>query len=318
MTIYQRLWILLLLPFSAQADYYEMSPEYFQTSDNFYFSRLRMDYSGFKSDTWWPYVNEPENGAGWTAHANILQADTPLENIASYALQLGIHNKRSQRNSWTLKLGVIQISEKTRDEYLDATFYLQSKGSWTDNSWYSIEAYKDYLLMERLVLSGQQHQLRAYGIKPSFLYSGWSRQRIFYRGHYSQMDHDNLSTNSDLQWMYGISQYQPWFWVGLGVNHITYSEQRNGYWSPEEFVSYGPRSEISANYGNFQFSAGFNYSFHKEKGFDGGEGYYSTASVQYGRRESNHVRLTGTGMESAQGRNEWRASSIQLSTLVQF
>lgn len=313
-----RVLLSLVFCIPAWADNYELKPEYLQTSDNFYFSRLKVDYSGFRSDTWWPYVNEPENGAGWTAHASVLQADTPQENIGAYKLRLGIHNKRSKRNSWTMNMGLIQVSEKGRDDYLDSVFYIQSKGFWTDHSWYSFEAFKDYLFMERLILSGPQEQLRSYGFKPSILFNGWKKQRLYYRGHYSQMDHDNLRTESDVQWMYGLSQYQPWLWLGLGVNHLMYGEQRNGYWSPEDFVSWGPRSEISHTFGKVELSAAFNYSFHKEKSFEAGEGYYSSVSIQYGGRESNHIRLTGTAMESAQGQSEWRASSLMLSILMQF
>lgn len=310
--------LIALFSIQSMADIYELKPEYLQTSDGFYFSRLAVDYSGFRSDTWWPYINEPETGAGWTAHATVVQADTPQDNIGSYKLRLGIHNKRSKRNSWTMNVGLVQVSEKSRDDYLDTLFYIQSKGFWTSHSWYSFEAYKDYLFMERLVLTGPQDQVRSYGIKPSFLFNGWTKQRIFFRGNYSHMDHDNLRTESDLQWMYGLSHYQPWLWVGAGVNHLTFKNPSNGYWSPDQFLSWGPRSEISYSFGRLEVSAAFNYNIFKESTFDQGEGYYSSVSVQYGRRESNHIRLTGTAMESAQGTSAWRASSLMLSTLIQF
>ena len=53
------------------------------------------------------------------------------------------------------------------------------------------------------------------------------------------------SLASDFAVLYGLSPDLPWVWVGAGIYYQVFEFQTDGYWSPSQYHSFGPRLEAS-------------------------------------------------------------------------
>ena len=51
----------------------------------------------------------------------------------------------------------------------------------------------------------------------------------------------NRRFESDLAALYGISPGWPWIWAGAGMYYMDFERQIPDYWSPANYLSYGPR-----------------------------------------------------------------------------
>jgi hypothetical protein len=137
------------------------------------------------------------------------------------------------------------------------------------------------------------------------------RMPLMYRR--MQISDGNGAHEVDASLLYG-SVYPIWWWIGYGFNQLKYNATTVGYWSPEEFISHGPRFEFSYPfYERFQGVIGYNYSFIKEGNFDPGTSTYSSIGLEYGDRNDWILKISWIELVSEQSSNEWTSEGYQLS-----
>jgi hypothetical protein len=59
------------------------------------------------------------------------------------------------------------------------------------------------------------------------------------------MSDSNTMFWTDFEMLYGISPEWPWIWAGAGVYFQKFEFESDDYWSPSQYLSYGPRLDSS-------------------------------------------------------------------------
>jgi hypothetical protein len=126
----------------------------------------------------------------------------------------------------------------------------------------------------------------------------------------------NTRSDQDLAVFYSLSLNKPWFWMGVGGNNLTNAVTNHPYWSPRQFLSYGPRFEatfpISAR---FTCSSLLNLNHYKNDVFGEGQGFYRNAKLIYKPNDKLRLDLSYEGIESKQSLNPWQSNAIKLGLL---
>ncbi len=120
---------------------------------------------------------------------------------------------------------------------------------------------------------------------------------------------DNDAGYRDLDVKYNLSSSGYWLLAGAGVEHYQNSKQVIGYWTPETFISYGPRFEASGPlFGNFNFNLALNLNRFEDENQDHGEGYYLNVALQSSDRNKNHFKVGYEKIQSTQRSDIWTLS----------
>lgn len=145
----------------------------------------------------------------------------------------------------------------------------------------------------------------------------WSEywRSTYYFQHYFFND-GNTRMNHDVGLFYGISRGDPWIWVGLGVSRMTNSKTDQGYWTPLEFYTFGPRFDVSFSFlTRYRFATGLNINYFKDVKTGEGTGYYLNSKF-YGRLNKYWEAYTGVeSIQSQQFGNVWKSNGISIGII---
>jgi hypothetical protein len=143
------------------------------------------------------------------------------------------------------------------------------------------------------------------------IYSSWKLQQSFDQRWISD---GNQRWNSDTSFMYAFSQYPTWFWLGLGMNTLGFSERSANYWTPKSVRSIGPRVEISYPIREeIILKVGGSVSSLQEEDFDSAIASYVRAAVQVGGREKRNAELAWTSIQTERASSKWTQQSLGLN-----
>ena len=144
-----------------------------------------------------------------------------------------------------------------------------------------------------------------------FVNSRWHEKwKSSLRGFNQWLSDENKKSVLDFSTMYGISISVPWIWFGVGFNRLAFEKSAVQYWSPSDFIAYGPRLEMNIpiyNKTSLGLGANVNKLYDKDTG-NSGSGFYFSGRIQYGNRNEFNVSLILNKIESIQGGNKWESS----------
>ncbi|MBY0415429.1 MAG: hypothetical protein K2Q18_14750 [Bdellovibrionales bacterium] len=123
----------------------------------------------------------------------------------------------------------------------------------------------------------------------------------------------NTRLNHDLGLMYGIGQGDPWIWLGVGGSRLSNSKMSEGYWSPDELFTIGPRLEVTFSFlqrMNFTTEAFINYLKASDTKSDFGFNTLSKVGLKLNPNLDSYVSFEC--IQSQQYGGIWRSSGFSL------
>jgi hypothetical protein len=293
----------------------------FATSDRISQRQVEVFYRNPRRDIFYPYANEAENGWDWGGRTFLVDGKNAQYDFTATGLQLLGGRKFSKNVSAEVLAGFHQIQNTSvGNSKLAFSGYAKSNFIFSDRYTSSIEvghSLKDGTLIQT---GNTGDQLTAITIKPN-IGMRWSehwRSQIRYQ--YLFISDDNKKSLVDLSTMYGISTGIPWIWFGLGIERLNYSHRKSTYWTPSEFISFGPRLEATVPIkGKVSASGGINLNRLYDKDTDSwGNGYYFSWRLQYGDRNETNLSIYLIKIESYQNSSRWDSTNAGLNLSVPF
>lgn len=308
-------YIFILIIFSRAVLANEPSQIHFETeinstSDDHIRKTSKLNYSMNRRNFLWPYQGEREKAQDLGLQYSHHTMDTSEVDSVGNELEAFIAQKRSNSLYW--KTALIYHEVKNDGTGDDIKKYLGYKGELSFKSkpigHLSLQL-EDNLIYKKMVLPlGLQKLMTAKSYRLNYLNTNISSSR--WRSHIENISYSdgNNATKLDSDYKYHIGKQSQWIWFGAGVNYITFDKSEVGYWTPETFLSYGPRFECSLPLSKeITWALGTNININKEKNSEQGVGYYLNTSLQYGNRNSFHMKFNFEKIQSVQNDNEWNS-----------
>lgn len=308
------LWSLTAVAAETSRGLFEVTSR--ETSDGIADRILAAEFRNHRREFFWPYAAEEAEGWDWGAR---FERHLGFNTVAQYAGEraLGLFGRKL---SPSLRLdaavgahrlgGVGVLSSATTR----AIGELEAFYAPLENLKLALKLSHDWLyadLIQPLAVTGQ---LFASSASFRAVYSPAERISLRGNGSVRAFSDGNPRRAADLSALYGISTGVPWVWVGLGGEVLSYGENRSGYWSPTRFWSFGARLEAAVPIvGELSASGGLNLNVIREESRDPAQGYYGSASLQYGNRERFHVTFAYNRVSSIQGSGTWAMDELMLS-----
>ncbi len=291
------------------------------TSDGISQKQLDIFYRNPRRELFYPFENEAEQGWDWGIRSVLSDGRNSQYAYRGTGLQLLGGRKFSKLASIESQLGFHQLKNTSTDES-KTIFSGGVKGSAILDEKYttSLEISHGFVDGALIQTGGISNQFTALSIKPG-ISARWSNRWLTQlRSQFHNISDDNQKSQIDIATLYGISTGVPWIWVGLGAEKLTYSKRSTSYWSPSEFISYGPRLEATVPvYEKVSAAGGLNINrlYDKDTG-TWGNGHYFSGRIQYGSRNEFNLSIYLIKIESVQNNNKWESTQSGLNASVPF
>jgi hypothetical protein len=289
--------------------------EHQATVDGINLNSLHILYQNHRRDLFWPYPGEKNESVDLGARAVLNQGTNPTSDYYGYSGSVLLGRKFSQNSELDAEIGEASLLNTRNDQRQNILIgqieERQVVGKKFDSD---VILKRDFIYLDLMQPGAVSEFIAAISAYANLQYHLSESWRLLSRSSYRWLSDANRRVETDLAIMYGISTGVPWIWVGVGGDYLSFQTNRNVYWSPLQFYSFGPRVEVSTPlFGDFSLNVGANLNSQTELRFIPGTGYYAVASLDYGSRERVLVRLSYTRIQSYQGSNQWNDDGIALS-----
>ena len=322
-------WLALVLllqpPVSFAGPHANIEAEVTTASDANSQRRLHVSALKDRYEIGWPYAGEPEKGHAWGLSFDAASGGGPEfgGQNAGYSIQrpaiLG-RCKVSPKLSFDSEFGWTQFRGGVpSQDRADGTWGLKSRFRPFARSAFELGARRS-TMMQEMAISGDLtdptvfvavEEAGSFDVTPYLQLRESMAQRW--------IDGGNGRFLGDVSLMYAFSKFPTWFWLGLGVNYISFAKRSATYWSPSKVMSYGPRFELSLPVSDrWQLKGGGGVYSLREEDFSASTGNYLRGGVQYGKRDEFNIEAYAVDIRSSRGSSTWSSSSFGLSLVAPF
>jgi hypothetical protein len=241
--------------YSSDSGLFGFGAGYFDTKDDFQYLQSYFSYRNHLRDIYWPYEEAESRDLDWGVDA-VVRTGSLFKSIdfdaAAFDIFLG---KRLSSGSY-LEAGIgihglrgdgdvdedgdIIIEDDTIPTY-------RAKGLFviTETVDIGIESHYDYLYPEGFDPGSLTDALTSHEIVGALSWKPISTLSLQSESAVNLISDSNTRFWTDLAVLYGISPEWPWIWAGFGAYYQWFEFESDDYWSPERYISYGPRLDSS-------------------------------------------------------------------------
>lgn len=259
---------------------------------------------------------EPEGEMLWSVDAskNSIDQDTD-DDYKGYSIGGTVGTRVNDIFSAEIGLGSDNMENQRTGKNESLTRY-QLKGKARVNEQVNIQAsHKRHYLFDHGIVQGDDGKL-VHGDTTDLNVNWRVHEKLRASGGINNRDlsDGNGSQKVAGSLMYGISPGWPWIWAGVKAEKLEYDQDKNSYWTPEEFTSYGLTAESSFAINEaLNMNLGANLSRNKEDSNPSGTGYSVSAGADWKVADNISLNAKGYLLESTQESSEWKQDGINLS-----
>src|SRR5688572_15443776 len=284
-----------------------------ETSDGFERREWRFSYRNHRRDMSWPWEESQATSIDWGVD---LRRSSGAYGDGRFDAErvAGMVGKRFSPLLYAeMWLGNHDLDASGRDESITA-YEVTLRLTPGDALDVRAQASRDYLYAEAFVPGGVTELLAGRSQRLGITWRPHPRVRAIGDLERRSLDDANTGQRYAVSLLYGISPEWPWIWVGVGGEWLGYDEQRDAYWSPEDFRSIGVRVQaafpLSAR---MQAEASLNFDQLEENELGTGDGQYLAAGLTYSLTETLRLRANAHRVNSLQAGDRWSETTYLLS-----
>jgi hypothetical protein len=289
------------------------------TSDDLKQRRYSIGAVSDRSDILWPYKEEREQGTAWGLGFERFDGTGRLVNERpDYRIErpyLLVNHKISNLWSFEADLGWFHYTVKSPSHSgSELTGWVRTTWKASDELNMNLTLGRQSMLQDLMLLSELTDPTLYNSIRWQASYTFFQIYKLQQIFEQRWVADGNERWASDTSFMYALSQYPVWFWLGFGFNALGFDERNTNYWTPKSVRSFGPRLELAYPVkGDLFLKAGGSVSTLQEEDFDQATASYLRAGVQYGARESKNAELMWTDIRSERNASTWSEQILGLN-----
>ena len=215
-----------------------------QTSDDIVDRALTLRYRNHRRDAFWEYPGEAAQGWDYGLDAETHDGSNAL---ASYSGIKGTATggvKISENAQASVSLGAHHLLDRTSSQSETIpTGALDSSVSPTKDIHLNFLASYDFIYPELIQPGAITEFITAKAFSLNSFYTPQSPWRFLLQPSFQFFSDNNVRKALDASLLYGINPGEPWIWLGLGEEYLSYTLLEPSYWSPQRYLAIGPRFE---------------------------------------------------------------------------
>ncbi len=298
-----------LEPSKQQAMY-----NYTETSDDYILKSTLLGYESNRRNLDWPYKDASAEAIDFGFNFQQQNLELPANNLQGNRLAFFTAKKFSPFKYLKIEGAHHNVNSKNNIEESRTSFLVDFKFKSFKYGDFNFLYSDDYLYQQMVLPDGADKYLVGREFSVSHLFTGMEKFRFRTTLKNTNYSDHNKSSYFDTEAKYHLGQKYQWIWLGFGFNYLEFSDEVIGYWTPEKFLSYGLRFELSSHtYHNFSVGTGGSLNINQENDQEKGEGHYINSYLQYGDRNDWHLRLEYESIKSSQENQEWKSDRYSLN-----
>ena len=311
--------LLLSLGFPGPAgakDLYTAGFERSTTSDGNDLNTYTLQYLSNRRDHFWPYVNDADSDFDWGLLLHRYSGQAAGGNDFTGLQYEGILGWRySQSAYFSTHFGSHRLDVPNENNAIDRfTYQVDALFTVTPKIKLNLHAANDFVYQYGLQPGGSNQFLNAQQWQGFFEWTPIPTIRINFSDSSWSLSDENTQHEYQVNILYGISPEWPWIWVGLNYDHLGYDETKTGYWSPNDFYSYGLVLDSSFPiYGNLTGAISGSLSHINEDTNPEGDGNSVFVGLDYKLTKTQTLRLGASRIRSVQNNSDWTENLFRIS-----
>lgn len=219
--------------------------------------------------------------------------------------QLGNNNIKVQREDDPATIAVESGSDIGSELLYGVN--LQWRNLNTNAEGVNMEYHHDLYCNQAIVSQSNLVELNYNDVKVSFFKKWLENYQLKFSQQNRYISDQNLKLLRDISLLYSLGVNATSFWVGVGSEELKYDKTTSAYWSPHNFLSYGPRIEALWKLPHsIQLDMSVYYNLIHDYDYDKtGQGYNLRAKLAYGDVNANHFSVTTIDIYSMQKGDVW-------------
>ncbi|MDH5415364.1 MAG: hypothetical protein OEW87_14605 [Flavobacteriaceae bacterium] len=289
------------------------------TSDLLEKKSFFLSYRNHRRDILWPYPNALEKSFDWGIDTNIHSGSVNPDEFSGVSLSTLIGKKFSSELYSQINVGFHNLENKTaKSKQTITNFQFSTQYVITSTLSANFRYTHDYVYYEMMLPKGVTDYLEADSLYTTFTYKWSKRIKSKFNANWKLLSDSNTKKQYSFDTLYGVSPGWPWIWFGLGMEHLSFTKDLDGYWTPLDFLMIGPRLEAAFTlYKKLSITIAFNANRYHDRDLDTwGNGYYGTVKLQYGKRDELHYELLYTKIETSQNSTKWNSDQVALQMAI--
>lgn len=283
------------------------------TSDKLTLRQFEAGFQSSRREMVYPYPNEEKESWDYGFLVRHSNGSALTSRFEENKFQAMLARKFSPHFLLRAKSWLSSLKNKSNQDSLDSLFYsLQGEVSFPQ-VYSSLEFEYDNSIEDLFYPKAIDNFLKKRSLNSTTLWM-IKKFRFTLRDQYIFFSDGNRRNYTDLDLKYNFSFDKYWLLLGVGGEYYWTKNDRVGYWTPRNFLSFGLRAEATIPIGKswMTFIGGNLSRFISETGAYG-TGYYTNCGLQFGKRESSNLRIGYERVESAQNRSTWFMDRIYFS-----
>ncbi len=309
-------WICWVSPvFSSDYDLASLEFGAKTSSNDINRSRVVLDYRSQRRAYFWPYVELVDSSLDWGGQVFEEGGTVESNDYTGRKAEVFLGGRPTPYIYLEGRLGYHQLASEVSADDASTTairflgFYEIARGIKVKG-----EFQRDFLYASSVGVSAVGEALMA---RTGVIGGEWQPVlpwRFLARSVLQKSSDSNTMRQNTLEALYGISPEWPWIWSGAFVETLRFDNKTDGYWSPQDFKSFGVKLESSFPINqSFSATAGFNLSRSQERNEPWGTGYFIGAGVDYLFMDNYHLIVSISRNESLQDESVWKENSAKVS-----
>ncbi len=309
-------WVCSVSPaFSSDYDLASLEFGAKKSSNDIQRSRAVFDYRSQRRAYYWPYVEFVDSSLDWGGQVFDESGTVESNDYTGRKAELFLGGRPTPYIYLEGRLGYHQLVSDTLTNDVSTTaikllgFYEVARGIKIKG-----EFQRDFLYASSVGVASVGEALTA---RTGMVGGEWQPVlpwRFLARSVLQKSSDSNTMRQNTLEALYGVSPEWPWIWSGVFVETLRFENKSEGYWSPQDFKSFGVKFESSFPINqDFSATAGFNLNRSQDRDEPWGTGYFIGAGIDYLFLNDYHLIVSVSRNESLQDESVWKEYAAQIS-----
>ncbi|MEE9355118.1 MAG: hypothetical protein V3U75_05965 [Methylococcaceae bacterium] len=296
-------------------DLYTLGTSSSRSTDDIDIKNIHLSYINNRREYFWPYEESDNRNIDWGFDYDRYYGKADNIKFVGNHLQ-GIIGKAISKSSYvSARIGLhslnvpIQDSQDNRLSYEIFTDFGVSKKLNI-----SLGIADDFIYQNGIQPAGVEEFLSAKKGRIALQWRPQDKLHISTKHSLWDMSDDNTRKQFNADMLYGLSTVKSWVWAGIAIEELQYENDREGYWSPKQFRSFGVVFESSVPVTD-ALSVGLsaNWNRIKENNNPAGNGGSIYTGFDYKINSRYILRAGMSRIISSQGDSTWAENTYRFS-----